>query len=247
MVTTETATEEALERFSARIDPIMMVLALAWLPILVIPFVTTLHGSTALTFEVIDYAIWAAFVAEYATKLLLAVERWAFVKHHLLDLAVIAVPVLRPLRLARLFRLIRLARVFLVLGGGLRRVRAALTHHGLHFVLIAVATMVFAGAGIETALERHVRGSSIHSFGDALWWSMLTVTTVGYGDKVPVSGYGKAVAVVLMITGIGLVGFLTATIASFFVQEQHASELAEVKAQLAEIRGLFQPRPDELA
>ena len=67
----------------------------------------------------------------------------------------------------------------------------------------------------------------------------MTVTTVGYGDKVPMTGGGKWVATALMFTGIGLVGTLTATIAAFFVQEQQSDELADVKAQLAEIRELL--------
>lgn len=112
----ESPPEERLERFSARIDPIMMVLALVWLPVLVVPLVTNLHGWVALTFAGVDYFVWAAFVVEYAVKLRLAVDRWRFVRHHLLDLAMVAVPILRPLRLARLLRLIRLDRVVLVLG-----------------------------------------------------------------------------------------------------------------------------------
>ena len=67
----------------------------------------------------------------------------------------------------------------------------------------------------------------------------MTVTTVGYGDKVPQTGAGKWVATVLMLTGIGLVSALTATVASYFVQEQRSSELDEIKAQLTEIRELI--------
>jgi voltage-gated potassium channel len=232
--------EERLQRFSARIDPIMLVLAVVWLPVLVVPLVTELHGSVALTFASIDYFVWAAFVVEYAVKLYLAVDRRHFVTHHLLDLAMVAVPILRPLRLARILREIRLDRVVLVLVGGLRRARKMLTHHGLHFVLLAVLCIIFAAAGLELVFERHSVGpTAIHNFGDAIWWAVVTVTTVGYGDKVPMTGGGKWVATALMFTGIGLVGALTATIASFFVQEQHAADMAEVKTQLAEIRELL--------
>jgi voltage-gated potassium channel len=65
------------------------------------------------------------------------------------------------------------------------------------------------------------------------------VTTVGYGDKIPVTGAGRWVATALMFTGIGLVGVLTATVASYFVQEQHTQELAVIKDQLQEIRALL--------
>src|SRR6202034_1791905 len=145
--------EEALERFSARIDPVMTVLALLWLPVLVIPLVTTLHGAVAVTFAIADYLVWAAFAVEYIAKLRLAVDRGHFFRHHLLDLAMVAVPVLRPLRLARLLRLIRLSRVTLVLGGGLRRAKAMFAHHGLYLVLLAVLVITFAGAALELVFE----------------------------------------------------------------------------------------------
>jgi voltage-gated potassium channel len=152
----------------------------------------------------------------------------------------VAVPILRPLRLARLLRLIRLDRVVLVLASGLRRAKAMFTHHGLHFVLLAVVAIIFAAAGLELFFEQHSVGSgAIHDFGDALWWAVVTVTTVGYGDKVPVTSGGKWVATALMFTGIGLVGAVTATVASYFVQEQLSTEMDEIKTQLAEIRELL--------
>jgi voltage-gated potassium channel len=240
------ASEQRLDRFSARIDPVMMVLALAWLPVLVIPFVTQLHGAIALAFAVIDYVIWAAFALEYLVKLRLAINKWHFVGHHLLDLAMVAVPILRPLRLARLLRIIRLERVVIVLVAGLKRARAMLTHHGLQFVLLAVATIMFAAAGLELYFERHSTGpTAIHNFGDALWWAIVTVTTVGYGDKVPMTGAGKWVATVLMLTGIGLVGTLTANIAAYFVEEQRSSDLDEIKAQLTELRQIILSKQSE--
>ena len=70
-----------------------------------VPLVTDLHGWVAIAFDTVDYFVWAAFLAEYVAKLSLATDRWHFVRHHLFDLAMVAVPILRPLRLARLLRL----------------------------------------------------------------------------------------------------------------------------------------------
>ena len=80
--------------------------------------------------------------------------------------------------------------------------------------------IVFAGAGLVTVAERSAKGANIHNFGQGLWWAMVTVTTVGYGDRYPVSPFGQGVAVVLMLVGIGLIGVLTATVASYFVDQK---------------------------
>lgn len=122
-----------------------------------------------------------------------------------------------------MLRFLTLSRVGLVLWNGLRRVRDVITHRGLHFILLAVGLVVFAGAGMALSFENGARGSNIHTFGDALWWAVVTVTTVGYGDRYPVTAGGRGVAVVLMLVGIGLIGVLTATVASYFV-EQRADE-----------------------
>jgi len=213
----------AYERFSAAVDLPMMVLALLWLPVLVLPFVIKLPPGLTATFEDIDYAVWAAFVVEYLVKLWLTPARRAFFTHHLVDLAVIVLPMLRPLRAARLLRLLNLSRGGVVLVNALRRAKDVLTHRGLHFVLLAVGLIVFACAGLILSFEADAPGSNIHSFGDAIWWAIVTVTTVGYGDRFPVTAGGRGVAVVLMLVGIGLIGVLTATVASYFV-EQKADE-----------------------
>ena len=106
-----TSREARLEQFIAGVDPWELVLAIVWLPVLIVPLITTLHGALADAFEKFYCFVWAAFAVEYAVKLRLAVDRRHFVRHYLLDLAIVAVPNLQPLRLARLFRFIRLARV----------------------------------------------------------------------------------------------------------------------------------------
>jgi voltage-gated potassium channel len=232
-------TQDAYDRFSAAVELPLTILALAWLPVLVIPFVIKLSPTLNLTFETIDYFVWAAFVIEYMTKLYLAPVRKKFVTHHLVDLAVIALPMLRPLRAARLLRLMTLSRVGIVLMNALRRAKALLSHRGFHFVLLAVILIIFACAGLVLSLEQHAKGSNIHSFSDALWWAMVTVTTVGYGDRYPVSAGGRGVAVVLMLVGIGLIGVLTATVASYFVEQQSDEGMNALTERLNRMEGML--------
>jgi len=95
-------------------------------------------------------------------------------------------------------------------------------------------------AGLEIAFEQHAPGANIRNFGDALWWAVVTVTTVGYGDKYPVSPGGKGVAVVLLLVGIGLIGVLTATVASYFVEQQSNQEQADLGRRLDRIEAILE-------
>jgi voltage-gated potassium channel len=232
--------QERYDQFAQAVDVPMLVVTLLWLPVLIVPLVVPLHGAMAETFATIDYIVWALFALEYITKLSLAPQRGRFVKTHLLDLLIVAVPFFRPLRMGRLVRLLRLARVAVVVGSALRRGRSILTHNGFHFVVLAAATVVFVCAGLVTFAERTAKGSNIHDFGQGLWWAVETVTTVGYGDRYPTTAFGQGVSVLLMLVGIGLIGTLTATVASYFVQERsNATEerLERIETLLSQLVG----------
>lgn len=229
--------QEAYERFSGAVDVPLTIAAILWLPFLIIPLFIRLRGAMAAAFAGVDFTIWALFVIEYLVRIWLVPVRWPFVKTHKLDLAMVALPMLRPLRMLRVLR------SGTVLSDGLKRARTMLTHHNFHFVLLSVAVIVFAAAGLEVAFEVHARGSNIHGFADALWWAVVTVTTVGYGDKYPLTAAGRGVATVLMFVGIGLIGILTATIASYFVDERASethAEIVTVRAQLDRLETLLQ-------
>jgi voltage-gated potassium channel len=231
--------QDAYDRFASAVDLPLTILALLWLPVLVLPYVATLPSDVNDTFEAINYLVWAAFVVDYLTRLYLVPDRRNFFTHHLLDLAVVVLPVLRPLRALRLLRLLTLTRVGVVLANALTRLRALLTHKGLHYVLLAVTMIIFACAGLVLSFEAHAKGSNIHNFANAIWWAMVTVTTVGYGDRYPVTAGGRGVAVVLMLVGIGLIGVLTATVASYFVEQQEDDNIADLTARLERMEAML--------
>jgi len=229
---------EAYDRFAKAVDGPMMVLTIVWIPVLIIPLVTPVHGALDESLVAVDYSIWALFAIEYVIKFYLAPDRWRYVKTHILDLIIVVVPFFRPLRVARLVRLQVLLRVGVVGGEALRRARQVLTHKGFHFVALFAAILVFLCAGLVTVAERSAHGSTIHDYGQGLWWAIVTVTTVGYGDRVPVTPFGQGLAVVLMLVGIGLIGVLTATVASFFVERNDADtdqRLRHIESMLEQI------------
>jgi voltage-gated potassium channel len=232
--------QESYDRFSGAVDGPMTILTLVWLPVLVVPFVAHLKPALADACNAIDYTVWALFVVEYLIKLGLAPSRWGFVKTHVLDLIVISVPFLRPIRALRILRLLRAATVA---GEGLTRAKRLLTQHGLHYVLLAAIIVVFAGAAAELNFERKAPHANIHGYGDALWWAITTVTTVGYGDRFPVTAGGRGVAVVLMLVDIGLIGVITANVASYFVTKENSDErdkLDALEERLTRIEGLLE-------
>jgi len=201
--------------------------------------VAHLSAQLADTFLGIDYFVWAAFVVEYLVKLYLAPSRRRFITHHLIDLAIVALSLLRPLRILRLLPLLNFVRAGVVLANALKRAKTLFTHRGLHFVLLAVLGIVFVGSALELVFEQTANGSTIHNFGDALWWAIVTVTTVGYGDKYPVSAGGRGIAVVLMLVDIGLIGILTATVASYFIEQGDDTNSADLNIRLDRIEALL--------
>jgi voltage-gated potassium channel len=222
--------EGAFERFSRAVDGPLTVLALVMIPLIVLPLVMDLSPATESAFLAVDYLIWAIFAAEYAIKLYLAPDRRRFVARHIPDLIIVLVPMLRPLRVLRSVRLLRLLRLAL-LGGlaakGLRETRSILRHRGLNWVLLIVLVLNLVAAAAVLEFERGNPEANIDSYPDALWWAVTTITTVGYGDRFPMSPAGRGVAVALMVAGIAMFGVITATIAAYFVEQKAEQDLAE--------------------
>jgi voltage-gated potassium channel len=176
--------------------------------------------------DLLAFVVWILFGVDYLARLALARERRKFIRGNLLDLALIAPP-LRPLRLLRLLRLV------VVLSVVYRRVQMSFRGRVLTYVVGSVILVVFLGSLAILDAERGKAHANVHTFGDALWWSMTTITTVGYGDLYPTSTEGRLVAVLLMLAGNALLGVITASLASWFVERLRNVERAEERTQAA--------------
>jgi voltage-gated potassium channel len=234
--------EAALERFEGLIALPMVVLSLAVIPLLVIPLVMDLSHPALVTFVALDWFVWAAFAIEYGARFYLAPYKGAFFRHNLFDLLIVVLPFLRPLRVvrsARALRLLRAGRAVAFMGRGVQSGREILTRHRLHYALLIGIGAVLVGAVMVLQYEQQAAGSNIHSYADALWWAITTVTTVGYGDRYPVTGGGRAVAAVLMVYGVGLIGLLAASFASLFIgrrdEEERQARTDEIMERLERI------------
>ncbi len=185
-----------------------------------------LTGSFEVLAEGVIWATWAVFVVDYFTRLSITEHRGRWFTHHLLDLAIVVLPMLRPLRLMRFLTFIAIIRRG---AGGIIRGRVVLFTVGSTILIILIAGLAIFDA------EREV--GNLKSFGDAVWWSFVTMTTVGYGDYYPVTSTGRIVAVGLMIGGITLIGVITATLASWIV-ERVSNETAKVAATEDQVESL---------
>lgn len=193
-------------------------------------------GGRSHALEVFSYAVWALFVLDYLARVGLARERRLFLRRHVFDLAVIALPMLRPLRALR---------VLTVLGFLNRQTGAAFRGRVIAYVVGTVSLVVTIAALAVLDAERHASDPNITSFGDALWWAVSTIATVGYGDRVPTTADGRLVAFGLMLAGIALLGVVTASFASWFLDRvaamtsaEHRSEQVTLELVLDELRAL---------
>jgi voltage-gated potassium channel len=162
------------------------------------------QGTLALSITL--FVIWLSFAVDYVVRLVLAADKGAFFRSTPLDLLSVLVPVFRPFLLLTRLRDIP---YFQRRSGG--SVRATIIIYAALFVILFVYSIALA----ELAAERGAPGATINSFGDAIWWACVTMTTVGYGDYVPVTVLGRVLAVILMFGGVAILGVATATIVSF--------------------------------
>jgi voltage-gated potassium channel len=230
----------ALKRFEELTAVPMLILSLAIIPLIVVPLTVELSKSTERAIIAIDWIIWAVFAVEYVVRLFLSPRKLIFVRRNLLDLFIVLLPFLRPLRIvrsARLFRVLRALRAVAFLARGARTVRAVLTGKKIHYALVFTMAVVLGAGLLVESFERGAKNAEITSIPDALWWAVTTVTTVGYGDLVPVTAAGRGVAVALMIVGIALFGFIAGSLASFFLETSEEKAHKAEEDQLQEIAG----------
>lgn len=202
------------QRFEERMAiPILVAAALLTAVSLVLLFVE-LSRDARITLLVVDGVIWLFFAIEYAIRLTLATEKRRFVREEWLDLVLVVLPLFQPMRL--LGALVRLARLSAAVERTAQSAQVLVGRHKLYLAL-GWATGLVLIASIVTPLVEPA-SSKIKNFGDGVWWAIVTTTTVGYGDLVPESTVGRIIGLLLMLAGIGIIGLLTANIASLFLE-----------------------------
>ncbi|MFC7895500.1 potassium channel family protein [Streptomyces sp. NPDC057381] len=223
--------DTAQARWERRSQRPLLVLAVAFAVAYAVPIMDdSTSPAVARACQAIEWCVWGAFTTDYLVRLRLAPERMAFVRTHWLDLFAVALPLLQPLRL------LRLVSTLLLVG---RRARMASQIRLTTYVAGAVLVLLVFGSLAVLSVERNAPEGNIRTLGDAMWWSFTTMTTVGYGDLAPTTGVGRLLAVGLMLSGIALLGVVTANIAAWFIARFEREDL-EGQRQSEAIRALTQ-------
>lgn len=230
-----------LRRIERGLETPMLVLALAWLALLGVELT---WGESPL-FETIGTAIWVVFVLNFLLEFFLAPQKVAYLRRNWLTALSLLLPALRVFRVFRVFRLLRVARV----GRGLRLLRvvgsinsgtkalgASLRRRGFKYVVTLTTVVTFAGAAGMYSFENEVPGG-LTTYGEALWWTAMLMTSLGseYWPKTP---EGRVLCFLLALYGFAVFGYVTATLATYFVGRDAASDQAEVAGEqsIADLR-----------
>ncbi|GIN83951.1 ion transporter [Heyndrickxia sporothermodurans] len=158
--------------------------------------------------KILDWFIWSIFMVDYIVRIILAKDKWKHIKSNPLDLIAL-IPLDQIFRTARIVRFVRVIRLIAILERKNSLIKQLIEKYNIDKILIIVIVLMFSASLSMKWLE-----PSIESYGEALWWAVVTMTTVGYGDYYPVTTVGRIIAGFLMFTGISFIGTVTGTVAA---------------------------------
>jgi voltage-gated potassium channel len=192
--------------------------------------------------QYIDITIWLIFVADVLIRFLKSKNKLDYVKKNPFDIIAI-IPFDSIFRLARLARLFRLIKAIAIAAHFAKPFFDILKTNGLHKVISFTLILIFV-----SSIPIHFFETSIETYQDALWWSIVTATTVGYGDLSPETGIGRVIAIILMMFGIGLIGMITGSIATYFLSgnKEEDPSIEFIKKELDRLDRLTQDELDAM-
>lgn len=217
---TESEKIEWIYDVAAGIMAIMAVL------IVMLEFSRTLTESQMKIVNIADKIVYVVFVLDYFVRLFTSKNKKRFFKHNIIDLiAILPLGYITSQTFGSVFKLIKVISYILRLIGNIKEI---LFTNGFIYALGSTVIITIMGS-IGIYIFEDGISETITDYGDALWWSFVTVTTVGYGDISPSTGAGRFIACILMITGIGFLSMLTSTISTFFFSVLERRKLEDEK------------------
>lgn len=214
----------------------MAMLSLIVAIILILELTINLNKTTLNIFYTIDFFIWIIFVIDYFKRLYKSRNKKKFIKRHIVDLISI-IPlytifavfrtfnILKISRVSRIANISKVVRIFGVFKKSKTNFDIFIKTNNFNYTLLIGLLVLIVASILMTFIEKI-------DFFDSLWWSIVTVTTVGYGDIYPKTILGKIVATILMFMGIGLIGSLTSTISTYFINKESKKSKEDYKTKV---------------
>ncbi|MCW8330351.1 potassium channel family protein [Photobacterium sp. SDRW27] len=172
----------------------------------------------------LDTFICLLFWCQLLTDFVRSNEKWDYLKRHWPDF-IASIPVIEALRYARLVQIFRVIRLLRSSHQIISRIRSNRREATIATIFLLLTVLVTVGSAMMLMLEGNAPDSNIQSAGDALWWVFVTISTVGYGDHYPVTTFGKMLAAVIIICGVGLFGMVAGLVSSMISDPAKQKEL----------------------
>jgi len=219
---------------------VILILSVVVLAALAADTVLKLPAEVSDILQVLDTAVCVLLLTDFVMRFRRARSKWQFMKWGWIDLlaSIPNIPILRIGRFVRILRVLQLIRAI----RASQKISQLLMRNRMQTGVASVAVtsfllVMFCSVAILLC-EQQDPNANIKSSGDALWWSVTTITTVGYGDRYPVTTQGRVVAALLMFSGIGLFGVLSGLGASYFLGAKHENVMKEEDKILARLEKL---------
>lgn len=216
----------------------LLVLSILVLLALVVDTIAPVNRDVSTIIQALNTIVCILFFADFSIRLWRAESKLEFMKWGWIDL-IASIPNIDILRVGRMVRVLRIIRLLRGLRVGHRVVSIILQNRPKSvFASVMLTTiLLITFSSIAILIAEPGPEANIKTADDAIWWSVTTITTVGYGDRYPVSTEGRVIAMVLMMSGVGLFGTLSGLVASFFLgnREEETAELKLILARLNEL------------
>lgn len=209
-------------KIEAMTEPFMMLLGIVFLACLILDYsVSDMPAANRKFLQEVETAIYWIFAIDFLILLLLATDRWKFIKHNVLIALSLVMPALRPLRLFRsltALRTVTATRALGVIDRSIDNVRGVFAGRAMSYMIILTIVVTLVGAGLTYQFDRGHPNTDLTSYGEAVWWGATLITTINSGLD-PVSAWGRVVGMIMRIYAMGVFGYLTASIATYFIRQ----------------------------
>lgn len=216
----------------------MMLLSLLSVIIVLVMTFGRLDSETYRLLFFVDTSICMIFMINFFVGLIRARDKRFFIKHHWIDF-IASIPAIEALRMARLFQILRVIRLIRMSRSLLLPLVKQRKQATLASLLVAMVTILTLASVIMLIVESGTEGANIQTAEQAIWWALVTISTVGYGDYYPVSTAGHIIGGVVIVSGVSFFGVISGYMASVFVapdeserQERQDAHKAEIKSEL---------------